>query len=284
MLVVSAEYFEVLGVPLISGRAFSREEGERNAEVAVVSKATADRLWPGRDPIGATFRIVEPARRSPGQRITMTTARVIGVARDVTSGAIVAGHDVTCVYLPTALTSNSAASLLLRTRSDMTALRAALSDAAAAVRGDAAYPVFPLRQVVGLQLWMLGVFSTAAAALAAIALIFAISGTFAVIAYLVSQRTREFGVRIALGATGHDLVLSVIVGAMHLGTLGIVIGGAIAFALSRLFASRIPILPTFGVQPYILGVLVIGAATLAAATIPSQRAGKIDPCEALRAE
>jgi ABC-type antimicrobial peptide transport system permease subunit len=131
---------------------------------------------------------------------------------------------------------------------------------------------------------VLGAFSATAGLLAAIALLLAMSGTYAVIAYIVIQRTREFGIRIALGATAGGIVRSVVVQAARLGACGVAIGAVLALGLSQIFASVIVILPTFGAGPYALATAVILTATLGAVVMPSLRASRVNPSDALRSD
>jgi len=168
------------------------------------------------------------------QRVTRRHVRVIGVARDVTSGALADGRDPTCVYLPTSLEDPGSLALLVRAKGSVSSLREALATASARVREDAAFPLYPMRDVVGLQMWVMGAFSATGALLATIGLILAISGTYGVIAFIVVHRRREFGIRVALGATGSVIVRGMIAEAARLGATGMAGGALWALGLSRL--------------------------------------------------
>ena len=98
------------------------------------------------------------------------------------------------------------------------------------------------------------------------------------------QRTREFGIRMALGATVSGVVRSVLGDALRLGARGMVIGGALALALSQVLASMVEIMPAFTVTPYVTGALIVLLATATAAVVPSLRASRVDPAVALRNE
>ena len=164
--------------------------------------------------------------------------------------------------------------MLIRSRSTTRELRTALTDATAAVREDAAFPMYPMRQIVGVQIWALQAFSSVVVVLAAIALVLAVSGTYGVVAYLVMQRTREFGIRMALGATAAGIVRAVVQGALRLGAIGTLIGFVLAMAMWSVFASVIEILPMFGFAPFAAGACVVFVATLLAASVPSLRAAR----------
>jgi predicted permease len=284
--VVSPEYFELFRVRLLRGRVFTREEAETRADVAIVSNATARRLWPGADALGQTIAIDDANRQTPGmqRRLLHKQVRVIGIAPDVIGGSLMAGIDPTCVYFPTALVAADETALLVRARTDLRAAGAAITAATTAVREDAAFPVYPLPQVVALQIWALRVFSATVLALGLVALVLAVSGTYGVVAYIVTQRTREFGIRMALGATASSIVRGVVTGAVRLGAIGVAIGAAVALALSRVLPALIETPPLSAAPPYFLGAAVVLAATAAAASIPSLHAAQVDPAAALRAE
>ena len=283
--VVSPNYFELFRLPLVRGRLFSREEAEARADVAIVSEATAARFWPGQDPIGQVIHLSEANRTNPGARgLRHTQAEVIGVAKDAINGAVTAGIDQTCIYFPTHLGVAGELALLVRARSTMRELHTAVTDATAAVREDAAFPMYPMRQIVGLQIWALQAFSSVVMVLAAIALVLAVSGTYGVVAYLVMQRAREFGIRMALGATAAGIVRAVVQGALRLGAIGTAIGFVLAMGMWSVVASVIEILPMFGFAPFAAGAGVVFVATLLAASVPSLRAARVDPAAALRAE
>lgn len=284
-MVVSPEYFQVFDVPILRGRAFSRTEADAQADVAIVSEATARRLFPSEDAVGQTMRIVSPPRGGGGmRRPAQSTVRIIGVARDSVSGSILDGIDWTCIYFPTSPAVNEEVSLILQARTTMTSLREAVSDARVAVREDAAFPFYPMRQVIGVQEWAMWMASSIVSLLAAGASLLAFSGTYGVVAYLVSGRTREFGIRMALGATVTGVVRSVLREALRLGAGGLIVGGALAFGLSIALASAIEIGPVLGVRSFLVGACIVLLASAIAAVVPSVRASRVDPAVALRSE
>jgi putative ABC transport system permease protein len=283
-LVVSPDYFQTMDIAILRGRPFSRAEADARADVAVISEATARRLWPTRDALGQTIRIGD-ATRSPGlRRPVHTEVRVIGVARDVISGSILDGIDTTCMYFPTSPAIDEDMALLLRARSSMPSLRDAVNDARLAVREDVALPFYPMRQVIGLQVWAMRMASAIVSLLAIGGLLLAFSGTYSVVAYMVTERTREFGIRMALGASVAGVVRTVLEQALRLGVGGMVVGGLLALALSIVLASLIEIVPAPSAGPYLLGAFVVLLASAVAAVIPSRRAARVDPAVALRNE
>ncbi len=278
--VVSPEYFDVFGIS-VRGRVFTRDEADRNAAVVVVSAATARRFWPGQDPIGQTLDIFPSNDSRP--RPSHTRVRVAGVAEDVVSGPIIDGADTTCVYFPTAVSVPGEVSLLVRARTIAAATRS-ISAAVRAADPDATFRVYGMRDMVGLQVWAFQAFSAAAALLGTVGLLLAFSGTYAVVAFLVTQRTREFGIRMALGATVRRIVAGVLHGALRIAAAGSAVGLIAAAALAQVSDAAIEMMPTFGPRPYVVAAAVVIVATMAAALVPSLRTSRIDPAAALRAE
>src|SRR5262249_25333931 len=142
----------------------------------------------------------------------------------------------------------------------------------------------PMRTFIGGIVWTFQAFSAAASFLGIVGLLLAFSGTYAVVAFLVMQRTREFGIRRALGATATRIVFGILAETLRTALLGIGAGVMIAAALALLFAVTIPIIPKLNIVPYVVGTAVVIIAAGAAALIPSLRTTRIDPSRALRVE
>jgi len=124
----------------------------------------------------------------------------------------------------------------------------------------------------------------AASLLGIVALLFAYSGTHAVVSFMVAQRTREFGVRMALGASVSQIVRGMLAEMSRIAAAGIGAGVTIALALIRLLGSANPIVPHYGPRPFLVGVVVVLVATTLAALLPLRAAARIDPAQALRSE
>jgi predicted permease len=281
--VVSPEYFALFDIRLQRGRLFTPEEAQQNAAVVVVSEATARKFWPGLDAIGQALDVppaVSPSKRQPAHR----RVHVVGITADAVNGAIVDGVDPTCVYFPTTLDSPGEMSLFVRARADVPALRRSIAAAAQAAQADATFQIYGMEQMLGLQFWALRAFSTAAALLATLGLILSFSGTYSVVAFVVTQRMREFGIRMALGATAQRIVVGVVGNALRVATVGVAGGLIVAVLLARVFDAAIEMMPAFGPQSYVIGATVVLVAAVMAALVPSVRTGRIDPSAALRAE
>lgn len=281
-MVVSPMYFPLLGIQLTRGRVFTEIEAAAQAPVVVVSRSTAQRFWPGADPIGQTLDI-KPAtssERSPMQG----QVHVIGIVEDVVQGTLLHGIPATFVYVPTALSTAQPLSLLVRGRGDVAATVDAVHQVMEEVDPNAAFDTRPIRDLAGLQVWAVGSFSTAASIPGIVGLLLAFTGTYGVVAFVAAQRRREFGVRMALGATPAGIVRGMVADALRTGAIGAASGALIAVALSRAASSALEFIPVFGARPYVIAGAIVLAASAIAAWLPSARAARMDPAAALRAE
>jgi len=269
--IVSPEFFRVMGIPFLRGRNFTDADRSTTNPVTIVSQATARRFWGDDDPIGRTLH-----RRSDPIAIT-----VIGVVGDVRNTAL--NQESPALYYPSARFVAGLMDVVVRVEGNPE-----LALPAVRQRVHELDPQLPLSSVRTMSDWiannaaqprlnaqLLGLFAAVALAIAAI-------GIYGVLAYSVNQRTREIGLRMALGAP-RGRVLQLIVGeGMAVGVAGIAAGLAASFALSRALSSLLFDVPphdpaTFGA---VAGVLAIVA--LAACAIPARRASRVDPMVALR--
>jgi predicted permease len=284
-LVVSPEYFSLFEVHVVRGRVFTAAEGDDEAPLALVSAATAQALWPGLDPIGRTLDLLgaadSPQRRVPEHR----NVRVIGVVEDVGSGSLIEGPDSTCIYFATGIRAAAPVSLLVRGRSDSVAtLRDSVTAAVNSLEPDAVYQFFSLSQMVGAAAWVFGALSTTASILGVVGLLLAFSGTYAVVSFLAAQRSREFGVRMALGATVSSIVGGMLTETLRTAAIGLAGGVVLAMGFARLASSILESVPVFAPRPYAVGMVIVLASTIAAGLVPAVRAARIDPSRALRVE
>jgi len=280
---VSPEYFPALDIQVVQGRAFTSREADEAAAVALVSAATAQAFWPGLDPIGQTLEIRRLDARSQGVP-AHTSVRIIGVTEDVASDRLFNDVDTMSVYFATSVRSPLDMSLLVRSRADVADVKTSVTNAVNVLDPDAPFRIMPMRDLLGLVTWTFQAFSTTALLLGAIGLLLAFSGTYAVVAFLVAQRTPEFGIRMALGATVRQIVSAMMGETLRVALIGLGVGLALAIAVVRGLNSLVEIVPRFGPRPYVVGVAIVLAATMVAAMLPSLRAARIDPSKALRAE
>lgn len=282
---VTPGYFAALGIPIVRGRAFTEQDRAPSAFVAILSESTAQRLFPGQDPIGK--RILEGPHGE--------WAAVVGVARDVTNlGATrESWPEYYIVRKPTGdfnfdnqepSTGWRGAAMVARTSVDPRLAETSLREILKSL--DATLPVEmqTMRQRLQEIDQRPRFYAILLSVFAAMGVLIAAVGLFGVLSFLVALRTREIGVRVALGATPGRIVLMTLLSAARWTLAGIVLGAAGSFAAARLLRSLL-----FQVQP--ADPLAIGAAlailcviALAAAAAPARRAARIHPINALRQE
>jgi len=272
---VSPETFDVMGVPIVAGRAFSAADGPDGVPVAILSKEVADRHWPDDDPIGRRIRI------GAGEEEWL---RVVGVAGDVRSTTD-SERPAPNVYLPYAQSSASASYVLARTPRGAAAPAGALRSAVWTVD-----PNQPIDRVVTVPQAQYDNRASTYALLslfvifAAFALFMAGIGVYGVMAYTVSQRRAEIGLRMALGAEVSAVRRMVVGQGMRVLVLGVGAGLAAAFLLSRTLSGIVFGITTTDPLTYVGVPLVLGAVAVLANLVPAVRASRTDPVQALRAE
>jgi len=271
---ISNDYFATIGAPLRKGRQFAGEDRFGSAPVAIVDETMANALWPGRNPLGQCIR---HSRTAP----CMT---VVGVVADIHRHGI---RETAAMeyYVPLGqLYSPSGASLLVRPRGNPAAAVAALRQLAAATPGLAIVDVTPIITYVDAEVrpWRLGAMMFGVFGL--LALVVAAVGLYSVIAYLVADRTRELGVRIALGATSSRIMWQILDDGLRMTAAGVVVGVVAVFATGRFIEPMLFDVSSRG--PGLLGVVsgVLIAVAIIAAFLPAWRATRIDPIRALRAD
>jgi predicted permease len=261
---VSPDYFHVFRIPLLRGRNFTSEEGQAEAPVVIVSEATAKRFWPNLDPIGQSLRLSrDPAIDRHKKLPAYVSARVIGIARDVISGWVGDGIDSTFVYFPTSPGRAMNSSLLVRVKGEAEAMRTQIDTALAETIPGAVDQVNPMEQVLAVQLYPFRAAFWISSFLGGMALALTVSGIYGVLSYLVGQRTKEIGIRIALGASVAGVVRFVLSQSMRLAYIGIALGVLAALGVAKLFASELVMLNLFDVQAYIAVVITIAVSALA---------------------
>src|SRR5438034_1628823 len=279
---VDAGFFSVVGIPILRGRAFTDDEEGRGSPVAVVSEAAARALWPGRDPIGQLLQLsAEPPRDSRLARVR--TARVIGVSRNAVSGWIGTGLGRSVVFYP-ASADSTGAQIVARVTGDASQARQRIDVDLAAVDQRAINEIHTLDDYLAVQRWPFKIFSWVAAAIGAVALTLTVIGIYGVLSYLVAQRSKEIGIRMALGASVGVVVGKVLRQCLRYAVVGIAAGSVLALGVSKLCASVLVIVDTFDPAGYAFGVMVVLAACVAAAWAPSRRAAQVNPAAMLREE
>src|SRR5689334_13395890 len=274
--VATPDYFHTMEIPIVRGRAFTEQDKAGATPVIIVNETLARQHWPGQDPIGKRIRFYGPPERTAWMEI-------IGVVKDVK-------HELNIpvtpeYYLPHAQDSWNAMVLVARTTVEPSSLAAALRQQVWATDKD--QPVFDVKTMQEVRSSSVALYSFSSVMLAifaGIALVLAAIGIYGVMAFAVTQRTQEIGIRMALGARTVDVLKLVVNHGMKLALIGIVIGLAGAWALTR-FIEKLLV----GVQPtdvltFSLVSLCLLVAAFVACYLPARRATKVDPLVALRYE
>jgi len=275
--VVTPRYFETMGIPLLRGRDFTNQDDANSHGVVIVSENVAERFWPDEDPIGKRLKYGERDSDAPWYT-------VIGVVGSMKKVAL--HEDVRLeTFRPYAQIPRSYMAIVVRTSGNPLAATSAVEDAVWRVDPDQA--IYGVRSMENMVVERIGLHSFLAALLtvfAAIALTLAAMGLYAVMSYVVSRRTHEIGIRIALGAQVGDMLRLVIMRSVILTGLGIGGGITLAMLLGSLLESLM-----YGVSPtdpatFALLSVFLAVVTVGSSYFPVRRAMKVDPIVALRCE
>jgi len=271
-LFASGGYFDALGIAKLRGRTFSPRDAT-GPQVAVISAAMAEQFWPGVDPLGRYFTF----------RPDTTPITVIGVVADVRESALDT-PPWPQMYRPIDLGSQNVA-IVVRGTLPARALTATLTDAMHTVApGQPVYNVRMMEQVVGASVLPRRTNTALIALFAGLALVLSALGVYAVVAYAVAYRTRELGIRAALGATGRDLLTLVSREMIGVIAFGIVAGLAGAWALSRVLSSLLYDVNPRDPATFIVVPLLLLLPAVVATLIPALRAVRVDPTRVMRAD
>jgi putative ABC transport system permease protein len=278
---IGPDYFRALRVPLLAGRAFARGDDARAPRVAIVDEAIARRDFAGRNAVGAQILIPDrgPSVPAGGGSVPAT---IVGVARDVTPNG---RRDNPRVYVPNAQVPAYYTEVVVRMRTPDPELRRHIAAAVADLDPNMALVNFTsveeraaaanVRQRTSAV--MLGI-------LAAVALLLALGGIYAIVAYSVEQRRHEFGIRVAVGARGGDIARTVLGGALRIAVLGIACGFAVAAFATRSLDELLYAVSTFDPVTFGAGAALVLTCVAVASAVPAVRAMRVDPAVALRYE
>jgi predicted permease len=286
---VSPEYFDTLGIRLTRGRFFTERETRANVPVVVISESTARRFWPNEDPLGKRIGVASTplggATNESG--VNLPQFEVIGVTRDTRSGWVWE-KDETFIYAPLYAAPQSAGRsdeyILVRAEGDTRQAMAAVRGEAEAVDPNLSVRLRRVSDSLAMQMAPFEALAQVAGALGMLALMVASVGLYGVMSFIVNQRTREIGVRVALGAQSADVIRLFLKQGMKLTVIGIVFGLLGAMAISRLLAVVLVDLSPF--DPLAFGgvAVFLSIVALLACYLPARWATKVDPAVALRRE
>jgi predicted permease len=272
--VIAGDYYKAMGIPLLRGRGFTAADTREAPPVAIVSDAFARAAWPGEDAIGKRFSAGNATRGG-----AVTVVGVVGGVRHVTLDAVPTPE----LYRPMAQAPMAAVTIALKTAGDPLAIAGVVRQTVREI--DASVPISDVRsleQVMSASVARPRLIMALLMVFAGVGVVLGAVGVYGVIAYAVSERRREIGVRIALGAEPRTVAGSVVARGLTYAVVGVAIGLAGALALTRVMKSMLfgvsatdPV--TFGV----LSLLLIGVAALAS-YLPARQAAHTDPMVALR--
>ena len=273
---VDAAYFNAMSVAITRGRAFTEDDRAESRRVAIVNQQFAKTYWPGKDPIGKRIRL---------NNATGPAAEVVGVAK---TGHYLAVNETPSpfVYLPYEQNPRPRMTLIAQSAGDAVALAPTLREAVRSIDGNV--PVFNLRTVATLYdsratgTWLQ--FFQMVGTMGFIGLALATTGLYGLVAYTVSRRVKEFGIRVAVGASRRDVVWLVERRGLMLASVGIVIGAALTAAAIPTLAAAFPGIGVASRAVYVLIPLALLIVSAVASYLPARRAAGMDPLRALRNE
>jgi len=279
---VSPGYFGTLGIPLVEGREFTEADRKEAEPVVIISKSIAEQLFPGQDAINRHIMWTDPLIKYAD--ISPEPRRIVGVAADVDDANILPQHNFT-IYSPFAQGPILGACLLVRAKKDAYALVPAITRTIRAVA--ATQPVEHASNLEDVRTEVLAnnrVTAIVFGGFAVLALAISVVGVTGVLAFSVSWRTREFAIRLALGALPRRILAGVLIDGATIAAIGIAAGALVGWGLSRLAGNYVPELQLPGPIPLIGSALVIVTAAVSASLVPAARAARVDTVQALRAE
>jgi predicted permease len=271
---ITPGYFQVLQTSLMRGRAFTEGDEDGKPLVAIVDESTARKYWPTRDPLGRRVRF----RRDP----TKPWTTIVGIVKDIKSdGLDIDG--VPHIYVPTYQDSNKRLSVVLRTSLSATALEPQIRREIQSI--DPSLPVFgvaSMNDVLERSLASRRFSADLVGGFAALAVLLASIGIYGLLAYMVGQRSREIGIRMALGARREDIQRMFLRKGIALAGVGVVVGLVFSASSASVMASLL-----YGVRPhdgvvFLIVPLLLFAVAVLASYLPARRAAKVDPLSAFR--
>ena len=272
--IVSPEYLQTMGIPLVRGQLFDSTVRETSPRVAIVNETAAKLIWPDEDPIGNRFKFFRDN----------DLTQVIGIARNSKYNTL--GEDpIPYIYTPLIQNPQPAVTLFFRTQADpRTVLNTVRSRVQEMDRNLPITNVWPIGEVISQSLWAASFGASLLSVFALIAMSLCAVGIYGVVGYSVGQRIREFGIRLALGAQPRDVLLMVLRSSALIMAVGLVAGLVAAFALARLITTFLYGVNTNSPVAFLAMALVLAAVGVLASYIPARRAAKVDPMVALHYE
>ena len=275
--VVSPEYFNVMGIDLLRGRAFTEADSEHGKDVAVISDATARKFWPNQDPIGRTFRMAGEKDRK---------LQIVGIAHDALFQIYAGGKSQPYFYLPYAqhLKGNTLMVFQLRSNRDLLSLTPAVEKTIHSLAPQ--LPIFQVQSMregldttTGLLLFQIG--ASLAAIMGGLGLTLAVIGLYGVVSYAVGRRIHEIGVRIALGASRGSVFRMIYRQSVVIIAVGLALGVTLALLVAQAVRGFVTV-SVWDPATYLIVGTVLAMAALASCYFPARHATTVEPMVALR--
>ena len=277
--VTTPGYLTAMEIPLLRGRPLSESDREKTDKVALINNTMAQALWPGTDPLGRRIRFSGDDGTEFQQWRT-----IVGVVSDVSQYALDKKPPMQ-IYVPHTQFPTTFNTVVVKTTGDPKSFTGAVKNAILEVDKDqAVYSVATLDELLGESIVVRRFVMLLLMVFAGLALFLAAVGIYGVMSFVVTQRTKEIGIRMALGAQRHDVLAMVLRNGLALAIVGVCIGLASAFALTRLMSSLLFGVTTTDAATFALVPLGVIAVVLVACFLPARRASKVNPLIALRYE
>jgi putative ABC transport system permease protein len=277
--IVTPGYFRAMQIALVNGRSFSQADDAKAPLVVMISETAAQRWWPGQDAIGKRVRV---SGNSLAQSELWRT--VVGVVKDVKQNGLDAPHTMQ-VYVPHAQFMGGSMVLVARTASDpLNYIMEVRQQVSALDKELAVSDIASMEQVVSGSIAARRFSTVLLGAFAGLGLLLASIGVYGVVSYSVAQRTREMGIRIALGATRANVLALVVGQGLRLFLLGMAAGSLATFGLTRFMSGILFGISAADPSTFVCVALLLGAVAFLASYIPARRVARVDPMVALRCE
>jgi putative ABC transport system permease protein len=277
IVAATANYFETMKIPLLRGRAFDARDQRKSNQVTIVSQSFAEKYFPGENPLG---KHIQPgANDSPGDD---PWREIVGIVADIHSAGLASEPEPT-YYIPYPQLVWGAPTIVVRSAADESIVVPEIRNVVHSM--DREIPLFDTRTMDDLLALSVGRerFQTVLlCCFAGIALLLTAVGLYGVMAYLVGQRTREIGIRMALGATQRDVLAMVMGSGTRLAITGLILGAVGGLALTRFMQSMLYQVRSHDPITFVIVAFVLGTVALLASYIPARKAAKVDPMVALR--
>jgi predicted permease len=272
---ITPSWFRTIGAPLLRGRAFDESDRVAALPVAIINETMAQRLWPGQDPVGKRFKFGPPESRQPW-------LTVVGLARNMRRERLERAP-IAQIFRPIAQAPSLHVELLVKTKAEPLALTESVRREIQSIDKSAAvYGISTMEQRIGRSLQERKFQASLLTAFSGVALLLAAIGTYGIVHFSVQQRTREIGVRMALGAKKFDVVSVIMRGGLKLVLIGIALGIALALSVTSVMQRLLYEVGPTDPLTFAAVAILLGGMALFACWLPARRAVQIPPMTALR--